>query len=144
MRWLILLVTFLGATPILGQEYALLDKDMSQPVRFVTRLPHQDPLNNFIPVERRSLPQFIRDLKEIEKILDPQGVMKKAPSFEVGCVKFTGMVIESSGQPRVDYVLTSLCGGQNISMHLCDARLSNARNAFFIKTWLKYIESGLR
>ncbi len=45
---------------------------------------------------------------------------------------------------RIDYVLTSNCDGVKVTMHLCDAKLSNANNAYFVKTWIKYIRSTIK
>jgi len=66
----------------------------------------------------------------------------KARQYEVGCVKFTGRILDLASGKRMDYEIISGCENMNISMHLCDAKIPNADNAFFIKTWIKYIESN--
>jgi hypothetical protein len=144
MRWFLVLICILGGGSLSAQKYALLDMDFIHPVRYTDHIYSKDMVYRFLPIEKSKLPQFIRDLKEIYQLLRSKDGKGKAGNFEVGCVKFTGVNIESGGQRRIDYVLTSTCDNQNISVHLCDARLSKNRNAFYIKTWIKYIESRPR
>ena len=55
--------------------------------------------------------------------------------------EFLKAIMLAAGE-RIDYVITSTCDNVKISMHLSDAKLSNESNAFFIKTWIKYIETA--
>lgn len=141
MKYLLLSFLFLGATGLHAQKYALLDMQLSRPVRYTNTITTEDNLNKLFPVEKKKLPEFLKVLKEIERSLVTKKTLEKARQYEVGCVKFTGTTLDYPSGQRLDYVITSNCENLDISMHLCDARLNNARNAFFIKTWIKYIEN---
>ena len=103
-----------------------------------------DKFNGLFPVEKKLLQQFINDLQEIENTLSSKAPIGKAKQYEVGCVKFSGVTRSLASEERLDYVLTSTCDKVEISMHLCDAKISNASNHYFVKTWIKYIQSYLK
>ena len=88
------------------------------------------------------LSKFLKALKEIENKLSSKPPFGKIKEYEIGCIKFTGRAIMLAAGERIDYVITSTCDNVKISMHLSDAKLSNESNAFFIKTWIKYIETA--
>jgi hypothetical protein len=119
----------------------LLDQHITEPVKYTNTVTSADQFNDLFPVEKKLLPEFLKALKEIEnKLLSnpPFGTIK---DYEIGCIKFTGREIMLAAGERIDYVITSTCDNVRISMHLSNAKLSNKGNAFFIKTWVKYIES---
>ena len=133
---------FFNTHAIFAQRYALLDKHFTEPVHYADKITSEDKFKGFFPVEKKSLPQFLNILKAIHKKLSSKPPFGDVSDYEMGCIKFEGSVVFLSGEERIDYVITSTCDNVKISMHLADARRSNASNAFFIKVWIKYIEAG--
>ncbi len=124
-----------------GQKFALLDKRLAQPITYTDKVTQTDKFNGFFPVEKKYLPEFVRALEEISKKLTSNAPMGNAKQYQIGCTKFIGHTVSLQSGDRLDYVITSDCGDMKISMHLSDAKISNANNAFYINTWIKYIKS---
>ena len=144
MKYFLFFLLLFAAATIKAQKFALLDKHLAEPVKYTNTITSVDKFNGLFPVEKKLLPQFIKVLEEIENELSPKGPLGEAKQFEMGCIKFTGIIIPLAAGERMDYVITSTCDNVKISMHLCDAKISNANNAFFIQTWIKYIQSYLK
>ena len=144
MKLFLLFFILLGSVNCKAQKYALLDENLAQPVTYTNTVTSTDKFNGLFPVEKKMLPQFINALQEIENKLSSKGPLGEAKQYEVGCAKFSGITVRLASEDRMDYVLTSTCDNVKISMHLCDAKISNASNDYFIKTWIKYIQSYLK
>ena len=144
MKSLLLFFILAGSANCNAQKYALLDEHLGQPVTYTDKVTTNDKFHDLFPVEKKLLPQFIKVLEEIQNKLSSKGAFGEAKKFEVGCAKFTGLNVRLAKEERLDYVLTSTCDNVKISMHLCDAKISNASNLYFIKTWIKYIQSNLK
>lgn len=145
MKQILLFIFLLSiATAPKAQKYALLDQHIAAPVKYTEKVTSADKFSNFFPVEKKRIPEFLKALKEIEGRLISPPPFGKIKEYEIGCIKFTGRAIMLAAGERIDYVITSTCDRVGISMHLSDAKLSNKSNAFFIKTWIKYIESNVR
>ena len=141
---LLLIFLFSFASITKAQKYTLLDQHIAEPVKYANTVTTADKFADFFPVEKKYIPQFLKALNEIQNRLSSTPPFGKVKQYEIGCIKFTGSVIMLAAGERIDYVITSTCDGVRISMHLSDAKLSNKSNAFFIKTWIKYIESYVR
>lgn len=139
MRYFLLIILIVSGFGTKAQKFALLDEHFAEPVHFADAVTSADKFNDLFPVEKKLLPQFIKTLEEIEQALSSKTAMAK--DYNIGCVSFKGINISLATGGRTDYVLTSVCDKVKISMHLCDAKVSNASNAFFINTWIKYIRS---
>ncbi|MEO8413474.1 MAG: hypothetical protein ABI472_07425 [Ginsengibacter sp.] len=137
--WLFFLL-FFAATGTQAQQYALLDMHLANPIQYANTITPGNKFNDLFPVEKKMLPQFIKVLEEIEKKLSSKEPFGEAKQFEIGCINFRGIIVSLASGERLDYVVTSTCDNIGISMHLCDAKISNTSNAFFIKTWIKYME----
>lgn len=144
MKFYLLFVIFFTAVNCKAQKYALLDEQLSQPVIYANTVTSTDKFNGFFPIETKVLKQFIDVLAEIENKLSSKGALGEAKQYEIGCVKFSGRTVRLASEERLDYVLTSSCDNVRISMHLCDPKISNASNIYFIKTWIKYIQSYIK
>ena len=144
MKISLLVIFLIGSFAAEGQKYALLDKHLVEPIIYTNKVTSNDKFNGFFPVEKKELPQFIKALEEIENKLATKGSLGEAKQYTIGCTKFAGVTVSLASGERLDYVLTSTCDDVRVSMHLCDAKLSNANNEFFIKTWIKYINSYLK
>jgi hypothetical protein len=144
MKFTLLSFIFLISINTKAQKYVLLDQHLAQPVRYTDKVTSNDKFNDFFPVEKKSLPEFINTLQEIENELSSKERVGKAKQYQLGCVKFSGVTRSPAKEERLDYVLSSSCDNVDISMHLCDAKFSNASNMYFIKTWLKYIQSSVK
>ena len=144
MKYFLLFILFTGMQQISAQKYVLLDKRIYKPVTYANTITSADKFNGFFPVEKKNLKQFVKILDEIEKKLSGGVHLGEAMQYEIGCTKFSGLTFPSATGDRLDYVLTSNCDNVVISMHLSDAKLSNHSNAFFIKTWIKYIKSFMK
>ncbi|MDQ6901702.1 MAG: hypothetical protein M3139_01675 [Bacteroidota bacterium] len=125
-----------------AQKFALLDMHLANPIKYSNKVTSNDKFNSLFPVEKKMLPEFINTLKEIEKRLLSKEIIKDAKQYEMGCIKFTGVIVPLASGERIDYVVTSSCDNVKIAMHLCDAKLSRTTNGFFVKTWIKYITTN--
>jgi hypothetical protein len=127
-----------------AQKFALLDMHLAEPVRYVEKVTSNDKFNNLFPVEQKVLPAYIKALQEIEKTLASKEPVKEAKHYEMGCINFRGVIVGTASDERIDYIVTSTCDNVKITMHLCDAKLSKASNDYFVKTWIRYIESYVK
>ncbi|MEP6926178.1 MAG: hypothetical protein ABI834_01015 [Ginsengibacter sp.] len=144
MKYFLLFFILIGSVVCKAQKYALLDKNMAQPVTYTNSVSSTDKYNGFFPVEKKMLTKFITVLKEIETKLSSKNTSGEVKQYETGCTKFAGLAVRLASETRMDYVITSTCDNVKISMHLCDAKVSNASNDYFVKTWIKYIQSYLK
>ena len=142
MRYFLLIFFSLFLVSTQAQKYALLDKRLAQPIRYTDHVTQTDKFNGFFPVETAQIPRFLKALEEISQKLSTKGPLGDAKQYQIGCTKFTGITVSLAAGDRLDYVITSNCGDIKVSMHLSDAKISNANNAFFINTWIKYINSS--
>ena len=127
-----------------SQKFVLLDEAFAQPAIYKDHLSPTENAKKLFPVPVKDLPEFIKVLEEIESRLNQKKVTGPVKNYKVGCTEFTGKAFPLSVGERIDYVLTSTCDHVKVTMHLCDAKFSNATNAFFVKTWIKYIRSSLK
>lgn len=144
MKYFFLITLIFGSINIKAQKYVLLDTHIYLPVSYANTITTADKIKGLFPVEKKSLKEFINALEEINKQLAIKGHLGEAKQYKIGCTKFTGLVVPATGNDHLDYVLTSTCGNILISMHLSNAKRSNAGNAYFIKTWIKYIKSSIK
>jgi hypothetical protein len=128
-----------------SQKYVLIDKKMTQPVTYTNTVTLEHSYKNLFPVEKDKIDQFIAEVEKIGALLsDKKKTKHESFDFHVGKTRFVGLQIPLSNEERLDVVLTSDCDGTKITMHLSDAKISNASNAFFINTWAKYIKSNVK
>jgi len=144
MKFYLLFVIFFISVNCKAQKYALLDEHLAQPVIYANMVTSTDRFNGFFPIETKVLKQFIDALVEIENKLSSKGALGEAKQYEIGCVKFSGRTVRLASEERLDYMLTSTCDNVKITMHLCDPKMTNASNIYFIKTWIKYIQSYIK
>jgi hypothetical protein len=139
----IILLLLFGALESDGQKYILLDKTMAQPAFYTNQLSVTEKFKGFLPVESKDIAKFIEALQEISQRLSSKKNTGNAKQYQIGCDKFKGTVIPLASEIRLDYLITSDCGGLKVSMHLCDANLNNDNNAYFINTWISYIKDNI-
>ena len=144
MKCFLLVLSSLFIYSVQGQKFALLDKRLAQPIKYTEHVSQKDKFDGLFPVETKSLSQFLSALEEISDKLGIKGSLGKVKQYKIGCTKFTGLAVSLASGERLDYVITSECGDIKVSMHLSDAKISNANNAFFINTWIKYIKSSMK
>lgn len=144
MKYFLLAFSSLFFISVQAQKFALLDKRLAQPIKYTDAVTQKDKLDGFFPVETKSLPEFLSALEEISGKLESKAAMGTVKQYKIGCTKFTGLAVSLAAGERLDYVITSECSGIKVSMHLSDAKISNANNAFFINTWIKYIKSSIK
>jgi len=125
-----------------AQKYILLDKAISQPAFYANKILVSDKYKGFFPVEKKDLPSFLEILEEISQRLSSKKITGKVKNYKLGCIELNGVAFPLASGERLDYVLTSTCDNTKVSMHLCDAKLSNEDNAYFINTWIKYIKNA--
>ena len=123
-----------------SQKYVLLDKKMSMPVTYADNITVEQNYKGIFPVEKSYIKRFISEVEKISKLLITKTAKPQTIDFTVGATTFHGLKISLTAEERMDVVLTTNCGNMNISMHLVDAKKSNANNAYYINTWLKYIK----
>ncbi len=123
-----------------AQKYALIDKKMTLPVTFTNIVTVQDSYKGYFVIEKNELANFITEIEKIARLL--MDTTKKKPEtidVNVGSTTIHGLKIPLAKEERMDVVLTTDYGASKMTMHLCDAKVSNASNAFFITTWVKYL-----
>lgn len=134
---------FFAATNTSAQKYVLLDKHMANKPKFSNSVSSTDKFENYIPIEKKYLPGFVKSLEEIATLLSKNG-KGNAKEYTFGCVKIKGQLVPLQSGNRLDYVITSSCENTNITMHISDAKMANKNNYFFINTWIKYIKNNLK
>ena len=125
-----------------AQKYILLDKAISQPAFYSNTILVSEKYKGFFPIEKKDIQKFMEALEEIVQRLSSKKITGKAKNYLFGCTELKGVAFPLASGERLDYVLTSTCENLRITMHLCDAKLSNEDNAYYIKTWIKYIRSA--
>ncbi len=126
------------------QKYVLLDKKMSIPVSYANDISVEQAYKGIFPVEKINIKKFIAAVEKISKLLAIKNAKPNPINFRLGATKFSSVKISSKAEERVDIVITTFYNNTNISMHLADARNSNANNAYYINTWLKYIKGYIK
>ncbi len=144
MKYLFIIILICEASLGKSQKYVLLDEAISQPAIYTNHLNETEKYKKFFPVAVKDIPQFLNVLQEIANRLSKNKVTGPVKNYKVGCAQFKGKVFPLASGERIDYVLTSDCDGLKVTMHLVDAKLSNANNAYFIDTWIKYIKSTVK
>ena len=140
------ILAFIGFSFITkAQKYVLLDEAISQPAIYTNHLGELGKYKNFFPVQVKDLPRFLEVLQQIvNRLNDNNKLTDTVKGYRVGCVLFSGRVFPLASGERIDYILTFDCEGIKKTMHLCDAKLTNSNNAYFVKTWIKYIRSNIK
>ena len=144
MKYFFLLTLLCASLITRAQKYILLDETISQPAVYTNHLTDLEKYNKFFPVEVKDLPQFLEALQKIDKLLNGKNNNAAAIDFKAGCAEFKGRAFKLASGPRFDYILTANCEGVKEVMHLCDAKLTNTNNSYFIRTWIKYIKSNIK
>ena len=127
-----------------SQKYVLLDKKMSMPVTYADNITAEQHYKGIFPVEKSNLKRFVAEVEKISKLLISKNTMPQTIDFAVGSTTFHGLKVSLKAEDRMDVVVTTNCSNSNITMHLADAKNSNANNAFYINTWLKYIKGYIK
>jgi len=144
MKYFFLLTILCASLITRAQKYILLDETISQPAVYTNHLTDLEKYNKFFPVEVKDLSQFLEALQKIDKLLNEKNNNAVAIDFKAGCAEFKGRAFKLASGPRFDYILTANCEGVKEVMHLCDAKLTNTNNSYFIRTWIKYIKSNIK
>ena len=144
MKFIFIILFICAADQSMAQKYILLDKAISQPAFYSNTITPLDKFKGFFPVEKKDIGNFIEALTEISRRLSSKKIIGKAKEYSMVCVRFSGKAIELANGERLDYVLISTCDDIRITMHLCDAKINNVDNAYFINTWIKYIKNAIR
>ncbi len=128
-----------------AQKYLLIDKTMSLPVSYSNTITAEDNLKGYFPVEKIKIHEFINEIDKIARLLTDSNTKKpEAFKFSIGSTTFNGLKVPLAVEERLDVTLTTDYGASKISLHLSDPKMSNARNAYFINTWLKYLRSQVK
>jgi hypothetical protein len=145
MKHFLLIFFTLLSTVCFAQKYALIDKQMSLPIIYANTLTVQDHYKGYFPIEKEKLNEFVTEIEKIAKLInDKKGPKPEALDFNVGHTTFHGLRVPLATEERMDIVLTTDYGALKTTMHLSDAKITNAQNAFFINTWLKYLHSYIK
>lgn len=144
MKQFFTLLFICAAFPSVAQKYILLDKTMAEAPFFSNNITVSEKNKNFFPVEKKDIGTFIKALEEIGERLESKKITGKATQYHIGCTEFSGKAYPLEIGERLDYLLVSTCGDIKVTMHLVDAKLNNANNAYFVKAWIKYIKSALK
>lgn len=143
MKFIFLFIFSLLVFSAGAQKYILLDKTMSFPATLANVVTIKDEYRNLFAIEKLRVNEFVAALEKIARQIS-SGKIPESFNFYVGATRFYGLKIPLKKEERMDVVLTTDCGNQKISMHLCDGKVSNASNVFYIKTWADYIRNNAR
>ena len=128
-----------------AQKYVLIDKTMSLPITYSNTITTEHNFKGYFPVEKIKINEFIYEIDKIARLLTDSKTKKpEAFNFNIGSTTFNGLKVPLAVEERLDVTLTTDYGTSKISMHLSDPKISNASNAYFINTWLKYLRSYLK
>ena len=144
MKFILLTLFSLLSTLCFPQKYILIDKKMALPITYADNITVEQHYKGFFPVEKNQIKKFLEEIDKISKYLADKKNLPDAFNFAVGSTTFHGLKVSLTAEDRLDVVLTTDCGNSKISMHLSDAKNSNASNAFYINTWVKYIRSFVK
>jgi hypothetical protein len=144
MKYFFIIFFICAVSVTKAQKYILLDESISEAAIYTNHLSELENYKKFFPLEVKDVPQFLNALNEIAQRLSEKKAKGPAKSYKVGCAQFIGKVFPLASGERIEYVVTSSCEGKSITMHLCDAKLSNADNAYFVNTWIKYIKNSVK
>lgn len=144
MKYFLTLFLISVSSLSIAQKYVLLDPAITLPVRYSEKVTTADKFNGLLPVETKTIRQFIGALEEIVQQFSKDGAKVILKDYRIGCSEFKGIKIKTGDETRIDYVIISKCDNLNISMHLSDAKLKNSSNVYFLTTWIKYIKAGLK
>lgn len=145
MKHLLLSFLLLIANACAAQKYVLIDKKMSMPISYTNKVTLEQSYKNLFAVEKSKIRPFIAELEKIAAILSDKN-KAKPETFDViiGKTRIIGLKIPLAAEERLDVVISTDCDNTSVNMHLSDAKLSNANNAYFITTWIKYIKESLK
>ena len=144
MKHIYLLLWCFHILSINGQKYVLLDKTMTVPPSYTNTVTIMDDYRKMFAIEKSNLPAFLIMMDKLNEMLTgnyPLGVFDFSLDRNT---RFTGMKITVKKEDRMDVLLTSDCITHKFRMHLCDARLSNSINSFYMKAWADYIRDNLK
>ncbi|HXR83992.1 MAG TPA: hypothetical protein VN722_06765 [Hanamia sp.] len=127
-----------------AQKYILLDKTFSQPAFYSNTISVSEKYRGFFPVEKKNIDEFLKALEEIAERLSEKKITGKAKNYQMGCTEFKGTSLSLATGERLDYMLISTCDDIKVSLHLVDAKINKENNAYFVKTWIKYIKNALK
>lgn len=128
-----------------AQKYVLIDRTMSLPITYSNIITTEDNFKGYFPVEKIKINEFIKEIDKIARLLTDSKIKKpEAFNFNIGSTTFNGLKVPLAVEERLDVTLTTDYGTSKISMHLSDPKISNASNAYYINTWLKYLRSHLK
>jgi hypothetical protein len=142
MKHIFTIIFICAVLPCAAQKYILLDKTMAEPMVMTNKITIAEKYKNFFPIEKKDISVFIKTLEEISERLSSKKITGKAKDYQIGCTEFLGRVFPLESGERLDYVLISTCDDIKVPMHLVDAKLDNANNAYFVNAWIKYIKSN--
>ncbi len=127
-----------------AQKYILLDKRMSITPLYADTVTGIDEYKNFFAIEKSMLPAFLSTINKLCEMITKWkgGVL----DFYLGNSARFHIIktIFKKNEVRMDVVITSDCISHKFSMHLCDARLSNSFNLFYMKAWVDYIKENTK
>ena len=142
MKHFLYVVFVLFSSYCSAQKYVLVDKKMSLPVAYTNAVTVEDNFKGYFPIDKNKIKDFITEIEKIANLLsDPKQKKPEKIEFTIGTTTFHGLRVPLSAEERLDVVLTTNHETGKSTMHLSDAKISNANNAFFIHTWLKYLHS---
>ena len=144
MKYLFIFLFVCHINPGKGQKYILLDKTFSQPAFYSNTVSVSEKYKGFFPVEKKDIRKFLEALQEIAERLSAKKITGKAKNYQIGCTEFKGVAFPLASGERLDYMLISTCDAIKVSMHLVDAKFNNENNAYFVKTWITYIQNAIK
>ena len=125
-----------------AQKYVLVDKKMRLPVTYANTVTTQDNFKGYFAIDKTKISEFITEIEKIAGLLtDPKKKKPETIDLFLGSTTLHGLRIALKTEERMDIVVTTDYGNTKSIMHLCDPKISNASNAYYITIWLKYLHS---
>ncbi len=144
MKYFLLLGFIFISTICTAQKYVLIDKRMNLPLAYTDNVTVEHNYKGYFAVEKTQVKHLIAEVEKIAQKLKPGQKVDDSFNFKVGNTSFVGLRIPLARDERYDVVLSTDCGELKSFMHLSDAKITNASNAYYINTWLKYLKNNLK
>ncbi|MEP6615697.1 MAG: hypothetical protein ABJA57_03925 [Ginsengibacter sp.] len=144
MKLFLLLTLVLSSVLCNAQKYILIDKKMRMPLAYTDNVTVVHSYKGYFAVEKIKVKQVLAEIEKIAQKLSTGNIVDDSFNYKVGRTSFVGLKIPLAKDERYDVVLSTDCGQIKSRMHLSDAKITNSSNAYYIKTWLKYIRENLK
>lgn len=142
MKYLLLALLALTATPILAQKYILIDRQLKKPAKLVDDVSNLKPNAGLFPIEIKNIDSVVKKLQEIRERLLVVGREKYDEYiWDAGTTRLNVRVKPWHYGDRLNVAISTDIGdGLSPTYYIVDARKMNKENAEYLKKLFAYIQ----